>query len=116
MRSRAVLLVFFLIPMLLGVASLLKAGSADRTPDCPGLHLGADGKTHSGPMKRGDRCELSYDKDTGHSVGTSTYQQLQFAQELDRRSLYRHGTWLTLYGLAGMGITVVATRRRSPTA
>ena len=116
MRPRTVLLVLFLIPLLWGAVSLLRAGSANGIPDCPGLHLGADGEDHPGRMRRGDRCQLSYDTDTGHSVGTSTYQQLKFAQELKRRTLYRQGTLFTLYGLAGMGTAIVATRRRSPAA
>ncbi|WP_280881264.1 hypothetical protein [Streptomyces pseudovenezuelae] len=110
------LLVLFLIPLLWGVVSLLRAGSAYGIPDCPGLHLGADGEDHPGRMRRGDTCQLSYDTVTGHSVGTSTYQQLKFAQDLKRRSLYRQGTCFTLYGMAGTGIVIAATRRRSPAA
>ncbi|MEV3908668.1 hypothetical protein [Streptomyces canus] len=113
MRSRTVLLILFLIPLLWGMVSLLRAGSAEGVPDCPGLHLGADGEEHSGAMKRGDRCELSYDNASGHSVGTSTYQQLEFAQELKRKSLSKQGTWLLAYAVVGMGAAVIITRKRS---
>ncbi|MDX2543796.1 hypothetical protein ACOT81_17225 [Streptomyces sp. WI04-05B] len=63
-------------------------------------------------MRRGDRCQVSYEGDTGRSAGTLTYQQLEFAQELKRRSLHRDGAWLALYGVVGLGVAVVVTRRR----
>ncbi|MFJ9244955.1 hypothetical protein [Streptomyces sp. NPDC101776] len=110
MRYRVAFLILFLIPLLWGAVSLLRAGSAYGA-DCPGLVLGADGESHPEPMRRGDRCELSYDTETGHSIGTSTYRQVMFGQELKRRSLYWQGTLVTLYGSAGMGIVVVAARR-----
>lgn len=116
MRSRTVLLILFLIPLLWGLASLLRAGEAYGAPDCPGLHLGADGEERPGAMRRGDRCELSYDTATGRSAGTSTYQQLELAQELKRHSLHKQGSWWTLYGVVGMGVAVVGTRRRSVAA
>lgn len=111
MRLRAVLLVLFLIPLLWGTVSLLRAGSAYGAY-CPGLLLGKDGESHPDPMRRGDRCELSYDTGTGRSIGTSTYEQVAFGQELKRRSLYQQGAVFTLYGTVGMGIVVVATRKR----
>ncbi|MFJ9242246.1 hypothetical protein [Streptomyces sp. NPDC101776] len=113
--SRGVLLILFALPLLLGVL-LLAAGSDDGAPDCTGLHLGANGKARSGAMRRGDLCRLSYDKDTGRSAGTSTYQQLEFAQELERRTHHREGAWLTLYGAVGMGVAAIVTRRRSSAA
>jgi hypothetical protein len=67
-------------------------------------------------MRKGDRCELSYDTGNGRSTGTSTYRQVVFGEEVKRRSLYRQGTAFALYGAAGMGIVVVATRRRKPAA
>ena len=116
MRSRGVLLVLFALPLLLGVILLIKASSEDGVPDCTGRHLGADGKERSGVMRRGDRCQLSYDKSTGRSAGSSTYQQLEFAQELERRTHRREGTWLTLYAVVGMGASFIITWRRSASA
>ncbi|WP_406458701.1 hypothetical protein OH768_29840 [Streptomyces sp. NBC_01622] len=115
MRFRVVLIVLFLIPLLWGTVSLLRAGSAYGAY-CPGALSGADGESHPDPMRPGDRCELSYDTGTGRSIGTSTYEQVMFGRELKRRSLYQQGTLFTLYGTAGMGIVVVATRKRGPAA
>ncbi|MFJ5305279.1 hypothetical protein [Streptomyces sp. NPDC088350] len=106
------LLVLFVLPLLWGALSLLRAGAANGAPDCPGLHLDAEGESSPGPMRKGDRCALSYDTATGRSTGTSTYEQLKFAQEVKRRSLGREGALFLLYGAAGIGITFVATRKR----
>jgi hypothetical protein len=106
----------FALPLLLGVVLLTKAGSEDGVPDCPGLHLGADGKERSGAMRRGDQCRVSYDKNSGRSAGSSTYQQLEFAQELERRTHHREGTWLTLYAVGGMGASFIITWKRSAAA
>ncbi|MET7451529.1 hypothetical protein ABZT03_06455 [Streptomyces sp. NPDC005574] len=116
MRYRAVLIALFLIPLLWGAVSLLRAASAHGTPDCPGLQLGPDGEDHPGPMRPGDTCALSYDTATGHSIGTGTYQQAVFAQDLKRRSLYRQGTLFIFYGAAGTGIVLIAARRREAAA
>jgi hypothetical protein len=115
-RYRAVSVALFLIPLLWGAVSLLRAGAAHGIPDCPGLQLGADGEDHPGPMRPGHTCALSHDELTGHSIGTGTYRQVVFAQELKRRSLYRQGTLFTVYGAAGTAIVVVATRRRGSDA
>jgi hypothetical protein len=104
--------VLFLLPLLWGALSLLRAGAAHGVPDCPGLHLDAHGESSPGHMRRGDRCALSYDTATGRSTGTSTYAQLTFAQEVERRSLRREGALLLLYGVTGTGIAFAATRRR----
>lgn len=116
MRFRAVLLVLFLIPLLWGVVSLLRAGSAYGVPDCPGIQLDEVGEEHPGPFRRGDTCHLYYDNDGSHSIGTSTYEQLKVAQELKRRSLYRQGALFTLYGAAGTGIVIAATWKRTSAA
>ncbi|MFI6407246.1 hypothetical protein [Streptomyces sp. NPDC050548] len=106
------LLVLFLLPLLWGALSLLRAGAAHGAPDCPGLQLDAEGESSPGPMRKSDRCALSYDTATGRSTGTSTYDQLKFAQEVKRRSLRREGAVFVLYGAAGMGITFAVTRKR----
>lgn len=64
-------------------------------------------------MHRGDRCALSYDTATGRSTGTSTYDQLKFAQQVKRRSLGREGALFVLYGAAGTGAFAATRRRRS---
>ncbi|WP_234477862.1 hypothetical protein [Streptomyces sp. MBT65] len=112
MRFRAVLVVLFVLPLLWGALSLLRAGAAYGAPDCPGLQLDAEGESSPGPMRKGDRCALSYDTATGRSTGTSTYDQLKFAQEVKRRSLGREGALFVLYGAAGIGVTFAATRKR----
>ena len=113
MRFRGVLVVLFLLPLLWGALCLLRAGAANGIPDCPGLLLGKDGEDHPSPMHRTDTCELSYDTESARTTGTSTYEQLKYAQELKRESLYRQGGLFTLYGAAGLGI-VAATRKRKP--
>ena len=114
MRCRAVLLVLFLLPLLWGVVSLLRAGAAYGIPDCPGLQLDAHGEESPGAMHRSDRCKLSYDNATGRSIGTSTYDQLKFAQEVKRRDLKRQGALFTLYGATGTAIALAATWKRKP--
>lgn len=101
----------FLLPLLWGALSLLRAGAAYGAPDCPGLQLDAEGESSAGPMHRSDRCMLSYDTVTGRSTGASTYDQLKFAQEVKRRSLRREGALFGLYGAAGIGITFAVTRK-----
>ncbi|MFG2369237.1 hypothetical protein ACGFY3_47965 [Streptomyces mirabilis] len=114
MRFRGVLSVLFLLPLLWGALSLLRAGAAYGAPDCPGLHLNAEGESSPGHMREGDRCALSYDTATGRSTGMSTYDQLKFAQEVKRRSLRREGALFVLYGATGIGIMFAATRKRRP--
>ncbi len=103
----------FLLPLLWGALSLLRAGAAYGAPDCPGLHMDAEGESAPGHMHEGDRCALSYDTATGRSTGTSTYDQLKFAQEVKRRSLRREGALFVLYGAAGIGITFAGQRAQA---
>ncbi|MFE2420368.1 hypothetical protein [Streptomyces hokutonensis] len=112
MRFRGALLVLFVLPLLWGALSLLRAGAASGPPDCPGLQLDAEGESSPGHMREGDRCALSYDTATGRSTGTSTYDQLKFAQEVKRRSLGREGALFVLYGVTGIGVVFAATRKR----
>ncbi|MFI1033828.1 hypothetical protein [Streptomyces sp. NPDC020951] len=113
MRLRPVLVVLFLLPLLWGAVSLLRAGSAYGVPDCPGIQLGPDGEEHPGRMRRVYTCSLYYNH-TDDSAGTATYDQLKVARDHERGGLYRQGSLLTLYGLAGIGVTTAATRKRGP--
>ncbi|MGW0944102.1 hypothetical protein ACWD4O_16350 [Streptomyces sp. NPDC002623] len=115
MRLRPVLVVLFLLPLLWGAVSLLRAGSAYGVPDCPGIQLGPDGEDHPGRMRRAYTCSLYYNH-TEDSAGTATYDQLKVAQAHERGGLYHQGILLTLYGLAGIGIATAATRKRDAAA
>ncbi|MFC4503174.1 MULTISPECIES: hypothetical protein [Streptomyces] len=114
MRLRGVLLALFLLPLLWGVISLLRGGASYGIPDCDGLLRSDREEPHD--MRPGDTCELSYSDERNGSAGTATYQQLKYAQELERGSLYRQGTLFTLYGAAGIGVVTAATWKRKPAA
>jgi len=114
MRIRIVLLVLFALPLLWGAVDLLRA-AATTGSRCPGLQTGADGESEPGPMRPGHSCALSYDAGTGRSAGTSTYEQVRYAQEVRREDLAVRGTVLTVYGAAGVAVVTVAARRRAAT-
>lgn len=110
MKLRGVFIALFLMPLVWGVISLLRAGSSYGIPDCPGIITGQDGEDHPAPMTRRDTCSL-YDLPTRGSTGTSTYDQLKSAQVGKRRSLYRQGMALTLYAATGTGLVIATTRK-----
>ncbi|NEB01045.1 hypothetical protein G3I78_18545 [Streptomyces sp. SID13726] len=110
------LLVLFLLPLLWGVIDLLRAGAARGAPECPGLQLGEDGEDHPGAMRKGYTCALDYDTSSGRSVGTSSYEQVKYGQEVKRKSLSWQGTGFVLYGAAGIVVTAAATRGRKSAA
>lgn len=109
------LLVLFVLPLLWGAVDLLRA-AATTGSRCPGLQTGADGESEPAPMRPGHTCALSYDTATGRSIGTSTYEQVKYAQEVRRSDLAVRGTVLTVYGAAGVAVVTVAARRRENAA
>lgn len=108
MKLRGVFITLFLMPLVWGVISLLRAGSSYGIPDCPGIITGRDGEDHPAPMRRSDTCSL-YDDLTRGSTGTSTYDQLKSAQVGKRHGLYRQGLALTLYAATGTGLVFATT-------
>ncbi|MER6435871.1 hypothetical protein ABT275_05890 [Streptomyces sp. NPDC001185] len=103
----------FLVPLVWGAITLLRAGAAHGIPVCPGLQLNTEGEDQPSPMRPGSTCALGYSTHGGDSTGTATYDQLKYAQKVKRGEFLGRGLLYTLYGTAGMTATVIATRKRA---
>ncbi|MEU1501393.1 hypothetical protein [Streptomyces sp. NPDC005732] len=113
MKLRGVFITLFLVPLVWGAITLLRAGAAHGIPVCPGLQLDSEGEDQPGPMGPDSTCALGYSTHGGDSTGTATYDQVKYGQKVKRGEFLGQGLLYTLYGTAGMTATVIATRKRA---
>ncbi|MFB7600958.1 hypothetical protein [Streptomyces sp. NPDC056160] len=107
MKYRAVLLAFFLLPVLWGVVSLAGALTASAEVVCPGENV-RDGEEHPGPMRPGDsECSVL---EGSLAVASRTYEEQRHYQSLRRRREARNGGLLMAYGTVGALLAWRATR------
>ncbi len=105
------LLALFLLPLLWGLITLAMGRASYGAPRCPGIQLDEVGEEHPGRMRPGFTCALGYSTETGRSTATSTYEQLKYAQERERSGYYRRGAGYAAYGVAGLVLVTVGSRR-----
>lgn len=113
MKLRGVFVTLFLVPLVWGAITLLRAGAAHGIPVCPGFQLNSEGEDETGPMRSNSTCALGYSTHGGDSTGTATYEQVKYGQKVKRGELLGSGLLYMLYGTAGMTATVMATRNRA---
>ncbi|EKX60520.1 hypothetical protein STRIP9103_03138 [Streptomyces ipomoeae 91-03] len=116
MKSRAVSivsLVLFLIPVVLGLADLVRAVAVPGAPECPGIALDEVGEEHPGPMRPGFTCHLYDDWTTMRPTGTRTFEQQKNAQDAERDDHYARALGYIAYGIAGL-VVVAAARGTRP--
>ncbi|MEW2294773.1 hypothetical protein ABZ719_19050 [Streptomyces sp. NPDC006743] len=108
MKYRAVLLAFFLLPALWGVADLAGALTASTEVVCPGENV-RDGEERPGPMRPGDgECSVL---EGSLAVASRTYEEQRNHQSVQRRRDARNGALLMAYGAVGALVAWRATRR-----